>query len=247
VASRHNYQNLLDKAYTFLPPLAFHEAPAFESEMIALELLKYAAEHHMKLSVHYCSHAYKAVFQRLARRLRGAAEAVTELDQVTDAGYVRRLSVHGLPKQIQEVATASRERRVPGTLWAQDRTGTELAFDPTFLSYVQSQGHSLIVSYYEAHIVSEGHLDARKLESVREITLESGQKVYVGTKMVAQYQVGEDEAKRFSSLVGGKHAKGSAAPEGNSEPDAELRWGTELDRWEVIEGGFPAIPSSQRV
>ena len=55
IASRHNVGNLQTRDYTFLRPAAFHEAPLYESEMAALELLKFAAENGISLPINYCS------------------------------------------------------------------------------------------------------------------------------------------------------------------------------------------------
>ena len=253
VASRHNYQNLLNRGYTFLPPLAFHESPVLQSEMIALELLKHAAENDMMLSVHYCSHAYKAAFQQLARRRRGATEAVADFEHVTDAGYVRRFLVRSLPEYTQELTQVLREGGIPDNLWAQGKDGTELALDPSLIDYVQSEQQALIIGYSEAHVVSEGHLGARKLEEVKEIALDSGRKVYVGTKVVAEYDVSQDEADRFSDLFGGTDMERSTADAGMRDLARDPQKGTvrggkepDFEHWERIEGGFPAIPSSDR-
>ena len=90
VTSKHNYRNYINRNYTFL-----HQPwiPIFESEMIALKLIKYVLDNNIRLSINYCSQAYKKRFQGRGHRNRAAAFAGEDFEGVTDSGYIRRLTI----------------------------------------------------------------------------------------------------------------------------------------------------------
>jgi pyruvate formate-lyase activating enzyme-like uncharacterized protein len=86
-ATRDNHEALAARGYAFVPSF-LHEPVVLESEPTALDLVQYAADHHLQTGVHYCSRIYKVRYQGLAGRTRAARHAVSEGERVTAAGYI---------------------------------------------------------------------------------------------------------------------------------------------------------------
>jgi hypothetical protein len=188
-ATKYNFKNLAKRNYMFLPPIVFQEPPVCESEIMALRMIAFALEHDLRLPINYCSHAYKARFQNLAIRKRAADIARKSYEQVTEAGYIRRLSVKDSPEGTSRLVDALKMSRVPPRLWALDDGGTELPFHPSLLESECLMGREVILRYFEADIVPRSLLSMKKLEVVEEIALSSELKVYVGRKPVAQPRI----------------------------------------------------------
>jgi len=90
--SPQNATELIQRGYTFLhgPRVAI-----LESELMALELLEFAADHSGFLPVHYCSSVFKQRFQTAAGLRRDASLVAGKHEDVTQAGLLRQLSLSG--------------------------------------------------------------------------------------------------------------------------------------------------------
>jgi pyruvate formate-lyase activating enzyme-like uncharacterized protein len=186
VATRYNYEKLARRGYTFLPPLAFHEPPVLESELVALEIISYAHQKNLKTPINYCSHAYKARYQNLSRRQRAAQAACRGEQDVTNAGYIRSLVVNAPTDELAAAIDRLRHGGVPESRWSLIQDGSGLAIHPDALAYLDLQSGWVALEYTEADIVSLGFLKSRKLAKLDEILLgdeEAGEPpVYLGVK-----------------------------------------------------------------
>lgn len=90
-ATKHNHESLAARGYSFVGSF-LHDPVVLESELTALELLQYAADHGLRTGVNYCSKIYKVRYQGLAHRRRAARHAVDEGERITEAGYIARES-----------------------------------------------------------------------------------------------------------------------------------------------------------
>ncbi|MFA5119208.1 MAG: radical SAM protein [Candidatus Omnitrophota bacterium] len=102
-ANKVNYRNFLRRDYTFLHQPGI---PVLESEIAALRLIKYAVKNEVALPLHYCSAMYKDKFQNKGYRARKAGLLKLPFEDVTEAGYIRRLSVEGRERSINKIARA---------------------------------------------------------------------------------------------------------------------------------------------
>ena len=84
----YNLRHLASRAYTFVHG---ESVTVLESELSALRLVKYALEQAIDLPVNYCSFPYKRRFQHAAARRRGIPFVREQHEQITEAGYLRRL------------------------------------------------------------------------------------------------------------------------------------------------------------
>jgi pyruvate formate-lyase activating enzyme-like uncharacterized protein len=182
MASEHNYTAMRARGYTFLPPLAFREPPVLESELVALRVMIYAAELGLDLPIHYCSHAYKARYQNLARRRRAALSVREPFERITAAGYLARWSLAAPAEEIAAVAGALRGAGLPAAAWALNDAGTELSLREDLLDHPALDGHAPALGYFEADIVP-----AARPGAVREIALGGGKTLHLTRQQVARH------------------------------------------------------------
>lgn len=183
VATEHNITRLRDRGYTFLSPLSFREPPVLESELAALHAMSYAAEQGLALSINYCSHAYKARFQNLARRQRAAPWVHEPFERITAAGYLARWCLMNAPAELEAMADALRGAGIPTDLWSLDAAGSELALHEKLLGHPALGGRSPMLTYFEADISA-----TRRPGAVREIALTKDKMLHLTRRQVAHYE-----------------------------------------------------------
>ncbi|GAK58700.1 hypothetical protein U27_05675 [Candidatus Vecturithrix granuli] len=91
----YNYQQLSQKNYTFLHG---EKVTVLESELAALQLIKYALDNALHLPINYCSFVYKHRFQLAAFRKRNANQVKKPYEDTTESGYIRTLWITGTPE-----------------------------------------------------------------------------------------------------------------------------------------------------
>lgn len=157
-SSEYNYKEFMARGYTFL-----HRAssPILESEMSALELVKYAIDNQIDLPINYCSSLYKNRLQRSGRRKRFASVLKDSFEDVTDNGYIRSLSIKKASEELKEIASVFREASPSGNLWKLSADGTELFFQGALLRHLDSLKHDYIVRYFD--VQSKASLGAKEL------------------------------------------------------------------------------------
>ncbi len=86
----YNFNNLTARNYKFS-----HGARVTspESEMAALEILKYTLDNHIDLPVNYCSYAFKSRFQTSGLRKKLASKVISQTEEITHNGYIRAMSI----------------------------------------------------------------------------------------------------------------------------------------------------------
>lgn len=242
-ATKYNFQKLARRKYTFIPAAAFQEHPVVESEITALKLIKFAVDNDINLSINYCSHVYKARFQNLARRVRAAKLAKHDFEQMTSTGYIRRLSVKDSPKNISRIVERFRESELPETLWLLGDAGTTLAFHPSLLQHVNVGEGKLSPQYFEADIVSEDYLNARRLQIEKEIKLTPGERVFIGRKPVTQPGEPGSNKVEVSKRLSGSSSDSDQMDAGRMDTRA-LK---DIQPFERMSTGFQKIRSSKNL
>lgn len=82
----YNAKHLLKRAYTYVPD----ERPiVLESEIAALELIKYAKEKNLHIGINYCSFHYKNRFQKAGFRNQISAVLSADDEKISPNGYIR--------------------------------------------------------------------------------------------------------------------------------------------------------------
>ena len=88
--TQHNVQKFASHEYTYL----HGEQPSvFESEMAALEIIRFVDENKLKMGVNYCNFQYKTRFQKAGYRTKVASRIFSENETVTENGFIRKIHV----------------------------------------------------------------------------------------------------------------------------------------------------------
>lgn len=79
----HNARHLLNRPYTYLHG---EQPTVLESELAALDLIKYVDQHSLEIGINYCGFQYKNRFQKAAYRRKAASRALKG-KWITENGY----------------------------------------------------------------------------------------------------------------------------------------------------------------
>lgn len=222
-ATRHNYKNFMQRNYTFLHYPSNYPVPIFESEMAALELVKYAVDKKISLPVHYCSQAYKFQFQNAGSRRRYAMQSMDSFEVVTEAGYIRQLTLSRASINLEQIIATFREAGVEDGLWRLENTREALSFHPSLLRHFQHISYDLSIRYFEVNSGGQelSHSDTGDNAAFAEKKLVS----------FTKWPIRGEQIHRYFNQTSGKVC---------STP-FEAKMDSVLSRWERIRGGPPAI------
>jgi len=152
-ATRYNYGRFLRRGYTLLSQPGI---PVLESEIAALRILLLVLKRRLRLPVHYCSAAFQARFQSKGLRERYCPGLMESQEELTNAGYIRRCSLHGESRQILALAQKLRQGRCPAGSWSLDKAKKELRLVSALLAALrQTLDKSrcrLCISYFEPRL-----------------------------------------------------------------------------------------------
>ncbi|OQX23335.1 MAG: hypothetical protein BWK80_26540 [Desulfobacteraceae bacterium IS3] len=196
----HNYRNIAKRNYTFLHG---EKVTVLESELTALNLLKYSLENNIGLPVNYCSFVYKNRFQNAASRRRNADFIKKSFEDITENGYIRSLCLTGKTEDIVRQADDLRKRGFKQKLWSLNSSENRLFFSESLWKSMSLNNVKLSVGYAEAKILPA--VSYRNL--FREINLNKTRKVVI-EKMKAgdEINIAENEISLFEHLVLNKEA-----------------------------------------
>ncbi|QAR33418.1 radical SAM protein [Geovibrio thiophilus] len=88
----YNFEKLIKRNYTYIHG---ERVTVLESELTALELIKYGKDNNISLPVNYCSFVYKNRFQAVGARRRNAAFIMKDYEALTGNGHIRTVSIKG--------------------------------------------------------------------------------------------------------------------------------------------------------
>jgi len=91
--TKYNAPKLLKRDYTYV---ADERPLVLESEIMALELIKYAKESQLEIGINYCSFNFKHRFQKAGFRSQIANGLVEDTEIINTNGFIRNLNGHQL-------------------------------------------------------------------------------------------------------------------------------------------------------
>lgn len=219
----HNFNQVVRRNYTFLHG---EKVTVLESELAALELIRFARDSHIDLPVNYCSFVYKDRFQRAGARRRSAAWTKKSHEDVTENGYIRALCLKGDPTALQMQAARFQAAGCDNTLWSV--SGDRLYFGARLWPLVKFDGFEVRVSYFEASILPsmtyrnffvpvslnrDKQVVVEKMRASRELTLSGEDRIFFEARFVHdERKTGTDrssdgsEILNFESVVSGLQA-----------------------------------------
>lgn len=175
--SLHNYRDFIKRGYTFLHHPGI---PIFESEMAALEIIRYALDVKVKLPINYCTNIYKYRFHGSSQRKLTGALVKEAYEELTNLGYIRRLSIQGSPVNINAIIMNFERNRIENKLWSVNKAKTILFMRHSLLKYIDFNRHSLIVSYFAPEFVPKPDF----VYTDKKIILDSKKKIFIRKKFV---------------------------------------------------------------
>lgn len=168
----HNFRHLVDRPYTFLHG---DKVTVLESEWAALELIGAVEDARIGLPINYCGFAYKYRFQRAAVRRRMAPFMQGPQEEVTPAGYLRHLCLHGDPADIAVQAQRLTETGFPAEGFRVEPAAGRLHFLPNARHLIDFTKLRLAVGYFLVSLrpaLSYTH-------PFKEVRLSSGKRFYL--------------------------------------------------------------------
>ncbi len=172
-ATPYNVERIIKKDFHFIHGPKVLVA---ESEIIALECIKYVLDNEISLPVNYCSFVFKNSHQTKAARLRANEEFLKPHEELTRAGFIRCLYVKAEPEILSALFTELNEMdSLPkGTVFNYQESSSQLFFNMPLLSILFTKGHDIFLSYSFVHL--RGALSYQN--QFKEILL-GGKKVFV--------------------------------------------------------------------
>ena len=244
--TEHNYRNYIDRHYTFLH---YPGIPIFESEIVALKLIRYAIDNKISLPINYCSSVYKKRLQGKGRRERWAPLIKEDFEELTSSGYIRSLSVQDSPANIDKIIKILQKGKCQDNLWSLNDTKTEIFLHGSLLGFINFGKRNLIISYFapQLEIVHSSN------ETSKEIILNSNKKVFIKKELVVQQKgLSAIAIQSFQKLFIDNMNDGRVlnyffrnynlkTKESINEMKKEMESLMALRTWEHLEVGFPEI------
>ncbi len=148
--TRHNFGHLARRGYTFLHG---ESVTVLESELLALELVRHGLDQGLAIGVNYCSFVYKNRYQGAAGRRRAAAQVARSHEDVTEAGYLRGLSLIGARTDVDREVVALRALDPAGDRWKSSADGLRVDLNAALCRGREHPGLELRIRYSEARIL----------------------------------------------------------------------------------------------
>ena len=114
-----NKDRFIQRGYTFLHG---PKVTVLETELTALELIRYTLEQNIALPINYCSFTYRHQFQRAGAHRRNSPRIKAAHEDITPTGHIRTMSVHGDKETISALHQHLLAQESDASLWRTDKT-----------------------------------------------------------------------------------------------------------------------------
>lgn len=175
LATKFNYENYIKRNYTFLH---YPRVLVYESELMALDILKFAVDNGIRLPINYCSSLYKDHFQNRGLQLRIGRVIKESYEELTSGGYIRSLSIQSDSRSISKIVGIMKQHTISNGLWKVNDMRTELFFHSSLFRYIIFHDN-FVVRYYQSHFIADYEHAAEDQTRIIEIPLIEQEKVYV--------------------------------------------------------------------
>lgn len=140
-----NCRDLIRREYHFTgfyPGISVHE-----SEISALKLLLHACENGITLPINYCSSIYKHRYQGRGFRKQRANAFPLGYEELTDTGYLRRISVSTSPEKIKKLDSRLDNNIPDKSLWKIDIGMDRITLHSSLIHYINWSCSSIGITY----------------------------------------------------------------------------------------------------
>ena len=139
-----NKARFIQRAYTFLHG---PRVTVLETELTALELIRYALEQNIALPINYCSFTYRHQFQRAGAHRRNSLQIKAAHEDITPTGHIRTMSLCGGKEQIGSIHQRLLSQESDTSLWRVTKDCEQLFFNAALWPLINFSHVRLKVSY----------------------------------------------------------------------------------------------------
>lgn len=139
-----NAPKLIARRYTFVHG---QKVTVLETELAALELIRFAMDEGIRLPINYCSFAFRGQFQKAAALKRNASFIKSAHEDITKTGHIRTLSLLGEEKKIRKMHDALVAKGVDPNLWRTSKGFDQLFFNSQLFSQMDFNGLHVKAAY----------------------------------------------------------------------------------------------------
>lgn len=145
----YNFVNLSGRGYTYLHG---EKVTVLESELAALNLIRYCIENNIGLPVNYCSFVYKNRFQKASSRRRSACMIRKPHEDITEAGYIRQICLKGETPDLENQVNQFIRHEFDERLWSM-QSGQRLYCSGSLFSCIDLLRVHASVAYFETMLL----------------------------------------------------------------------------------------------
>ncbi|MDZ7667594.1 MAG: radical SAM protein [Desulfotignum sp.] len=167
-----NLPKLIRRGYTFLHG---PKVTVLETELTALELIRYSLDQKIALPINYCSFTFRHQFQRAGALNRNARLIQTSHQGITATGHIRTLCIFGDPAAVHRVHQHLQATEPDTGLWEVSSKGDRLKFHETLWPKIDFTDMTLEVTYTASSLKSSVSFR----HSFKEIALNRKKKVVI--------------------------------------------------------------------
>jgi pyruvate formate-lyase activating enzyme-like uncharacterized protein len=149
--TNYNRANLTARPYTFLHG---PKVTVLESELTALEMLRFAVERDLRTGVNYCSFIYRHRYQSMGARRRAAHVVRKPHETVTATGHLRHLTIAAAPERLEALVALFAAAKQPQEGWSLNSQKNKLAIHDSLLPLIDPQQYTVQVAYHTAAMKS---------------------------------------------------------------------------------------------
>ena len=160
-----NCRDLIQREYHFTG--VYPGISIFESEICALKLLLHASDSGIKLPINYCASIYKHRYQGRGFRRQRASAFPRGYEELTDTGYLRRISVSAPKEIIRKMAAAFAENTLDRSLWNTSGDGRRITLHSSLVSNINWACSTVDLTYLNPGVApgpGSDRLDAGNLK-----------------------------------------------------------------------------------
>ncbi|MFO7911044.1 MAG: radical SAM protein, partial [Desulfotignum sp.] len=140
----YNLPRLIKRGYTFVHG---PRATVLETELTALELMRYALENNIPLPINYCSFAFRHQFQRAGAFTRNALLVKAPYQDITATGHIRTMGITGEKPAVLAARNQFLLQAKDPALWHLAKNGDQLFFAASLWPCIDFSGVTLTVAY----------------------------------------------------------------------------------------------------
>jgi uncharacterized protein len=170
-----NCRDLIQRKYHFtgfFPGIFVHE-----SEISALKLLLHACDTGINLPINYCTSIYKNRYQGRGFRKQRASAFPLGFEELTDTGYLRRVTVSSSPGPIRELALKLETEIQDNSQWNFNKEKSRIILHSSLVSYIDWTCSRTRITYLKPGVSpgpGSGRLEADNLKENKKIAVETG-------------------------------------------------------------------------